>query len=82
MRVCVCVCVCIHAVLLMFMSEEDAFWSLVIVVEEVLKGYFSPDMLATKVRDTHIHTHMPMWVGCYPSTAGITAVMVWRHGLA
>jgi hypothetical protein len=34
----------------MFMPEEDAFWCLVIMIESVLTGYFSPDMMATKAR--------------------------------
>ncbi len=36
----------------MYMSEEDAFWCLVIVVEDVLHGYFAPDMMATKASGT------------------------------
>lgn len=35
--------------LLMFMDEEDAFWCLKAVVEEILTGYYAMDMLATQV---------------------------------
>lgn len=41
--------VTVCAVLLMFMSEEEAFYCLTIVVQDVLRGYFAPDMMATKV---------------------------------
>jgi hypothetical protein len=38
------------AVLMMFLSEEDAFYCLAVLVEDILAGYYSPDMVATQVR--------------------------------
>ena len=35
--------------LLLFMDEEDAFWSLTVIVEDLLPGYFSLQMLAPQV---------------------------------
>lgn len=35
--------------LLLFMDEEDAFWSLAMIVEDLLPGYFSLQMLAPQV---------------------------------
>ena len=35
--------------LLLFMDEEDAFWSLAVIVEDLLPGYFSLQMLAPQV---------------------------------
>lgn len=39
----------IAAVLSMFLSEEDAFYGLAAIVEEVLEGYYSQDMMAIQV---------------------------------
>ena len=35
--------------LLLFMAEEDAFWCLAVIVEELLPGYFSLAMVAPQV---------------------------------
>ena len=35
--------------LLLLMDEEDAFWSLAVIVEDLLPGYFSLQMLAPQV---------------------------------
>lgn len=35
--------------LLLFMDEQDAFWSLAVIVEDLLPGYFSLQMLAPQV---------------------------------
>lgn len=35
--------------LLLFLDEEDAFWALAAVVEDLLPGYFSLDMVAPQV---------------------------------
>lgn len=37
------------AVLLNHWSEEDAYWGLVAIVNDVLKGYYAQDMLAIQV---------------------------------
>lgn len=43
-------CLVLHAaVLLNHWSEEDAYWGLVAIVNDVLKGYYSHDMLAIQV---------------------------------
>lgn len=34
----------------MFMNEEDAFYCLCTVVEDILPGYYATDMQATQVR--------------------------------
>jgi hypothetical protein len=36
--------------LLLFMDEEDAFWSLAVIVEDLLPGYFALQMLAPQAR--------------------------------
>ena len=35
--------------LLLFMEEEDAFWCLTTIVEQLLSGYFSTTMAASQV---------------------------------
>lgn len=35
--------------LLLFMDEEDAFWSLACVIEDLLPGYFSTAMVEPQV---------------------------------
>lgn len=40
----------IAGVLLLFMGEEDAYYCLQAVVEDILPGYFSQAMVATQVR--------------------------------
>ncbi len=35
--------------LLLFMNEEDAFWCLAAIVEDLLPGYFSHAMVAPQV---------------------------------
>ena len=39
----------IAGALLLFMDEEDAFWSLAIIAEDLLPGYFSLIMVAPQV---------------------------------
>lgn len=39
----------VAGVLLMFMEEEDAFYCLCTVVEDILPGHYATDMLATQV---------------------------------
>lgn len=36
--------------LLLFMGEEDTFYCMAVIVEDILPGYFSQAMLATQVR--------------------------------
>ena len=36
--------------LLLFMAEEDAFWCLAIIAEDLLPGYFALIMVAPQVR--------------------------------
>ncbi|KAK9834030.1 hypothetical protein WJX81_004746 [Elliptochloris bilobata] len=43
--------------LLLFMDEKDAFWSLVVLVEDLLPGYFSLQMLAPQV-DQLVFKHL------------------------
>jgi hypothetical protein len=48
----------------MFVSEEDAFYCLAVLVEDVLAGYYSLDMMATQVRGQsglwqHVWTLLP-----------------------
>lgn len=38
--------------LLLFMDEEDAFWSLACIIEDLLPGYFSTAMVEPQVTDT------------------------------
>lgn len=53
----------IAAVLLLFMTEEEAFWVLATLVEDHLKGYFAEDLLGAyidqKVFDVLVERHMP-----------------------
>jgi hypothetical protein len=46
--------------LLLFMDEEDAFWALASVVEDLLPGYFSLAMVAPQV--TYQPAHL---MGCH-----------------
>ena len=41
--------------LLLFMDEEDAFWCLAVIVEDLLPGYFSVALLEPQVGTTHTH---------------------------
>ncbi len=36
--------------LLLFMDEEDAFWSLACIIEDLLPGYYSTAMVEPQVR--------------------------------
>jgi hypothetical protein len=46
--------------LLLFMDEEDAFWALASVVEDLLPGYFSLAMVAPQVMYQPAHL-----MGCH-----------------
>ena len=39
----------VAACLLLFMDEEDAFWSLAVIIEDLLPGYFSTAMVEPQV---------------------------------
>ena len=43
------------------MDEEDAFYSLCTVVEDVLKGNYSSDMMATQVLAVHLSYVLATW---------------------
>ena len=47
--------------LLLFMDEEDAFWCLTTIIEDLLPGYFSTTMVAPQV-----HAHSRASVGLDP----------------
>ena len=47
--------------LLLFMAEEDAFWCLAVIVEELLPGYFSLAMVAPQVRPQQGGGAAPPW---------------------
>lgn len=40
--------------LLLFMEEEDAFWCLAVIVEQLLPGYFDTTMAASQVHESSI----------------------------
>ena len=58
--------------LLLFMAEEDAFWCLAVIVEELLPGYFSLAMVAPQVAPdrgacmtlAHVACVLPPWPLC------------------
>lgn len=39
----------VAACLLLFMDEEDAFWALAVIIEDLLPGYFSTAMVEPQV---------------------------------
>ena len=43
--------------LLLFMCEEDVFWALTVVVEDLLPGYFAIDLIAAQV-DQLVFKHL------------------------
>lgn len=43
--------------MLLFMEEEDAFWALAAVVEDLLPGYFAMDLIAPQV-DQAVFKHL------------------------
>ena len=43
--------------MLLFMDEEDAFWALAAVVEDLLPGYFAMDLIAPQV-DQAVFKHL------------------------
>ena len=43
--------------LLLFMDEEDTFWCLAIIVEELLPGYYSMAMVEPQVLSCLMHAH-------------------------
>ena len=47
----------IAGVMLLFMEEEDAFWALTAVVEDVLPGYFALDLIMPQV-DQLVFKHL------------------------
>ena len=54
--------------MLLFMEEEDAFWALVAVVEDLLPGYFAMDLIAPQV-DQAVFKHLvragcAVWPAC------------------
>ena len=44
--------------LLLFMDEEDAFWSLACIIEDLLPGYYSTAMVEPQVRPV-TGNHLP-----------------------
>lgn len=42
---------------MLFMGEEDAFWAVTVVVEDLLPGYFALDLVAAQV-DQLVFKHM------------------------
>ena len=44
--------------LLLFMDEEDAFWSLACIIEDLLPGYYSTAMVEPQVRRV-VENHLP-----------------------
>lgn len=44
--------------LLLFMDEEDTFWCLAIIVEELLPGYYSMAMVEPQVLSCLMHAHL------------------------
>lgn len=47
---------------MLFMGEEDAFWAVTVVVEDLLPGYFALDLVAAQV-DQLVFKHMvSQWV--------------------
>ena len=50
--------------LLLFMDEEDAFWSLACIIEDLLPGYYSTAMVEPQVSppdtDTHAQELLPL----------------------
>ena len=50
--------------LLLFMDEEDAFWSLACIIEDLLPGYYSTAMVEPQVSppdtDTYAHELLPL----------------------
>ena len=49
--------------MLLFMEEEDAFWALAAVVEDLLPGYFAMDLIAPQV-DQAVFKHLVRGSGC------------------
>jgi hypothetical protein len=47
----------IAGALLLFMGEEDTFWALTVVVEDLLPGYFAIDLVAAQV-DQLVFKHL------------------------
>ena len=45
--------------LLLFMDEEDAFWCLTTIIEDLLPGYFSTTMVAPQVQIPGLHLCRP-----------------------
>ena len=43
--------------LLLFMDEEDAFWSLACIIEDLLPGYYSTAMVEPQVRLLSLQLH-------------------------
>lgn len=51
--------------LLLFMDEEDTFWCLAIIVEELLPGYYSMAMVEPQVCSHKLPTSIP--ASCHPA---------------
>lgn len=54
--------------LLLFMDEEDAFWCLACIIEDLLPGYFSTAMVEPQAR--HLK---PEFIYCLLVPAALTA---------
>ena len=68
----------IAGALLLFMGEEDCFWALTVLVEDLLPGYFAIDLVAAQVDQLvfkhlvsalYLHLHLPV---CEPATCHST----------
>lgn len=51
--------------LLLFMDEEDTFWCLAIIVEELLPGYYSMAMVEPQVCSHKLPSNIPP--SCHPA---------------
>lgn len=50
----------VAACLLLFMDEEDAFWALAVIIEDLLPGYFSTAMVEPQVSLGLVRAHVPL----------------------
>lgn len=54
--------------LLLFMEEEDAFWCLTTIVEQLLSGYFSTTMAASQVQQLLIRASIKSYLYTNPKS--------------